>query len=105
MHSYNTVTEAIPDLIARGYTRDFNVRPFTECFVCNKTGNTLSPDEFVIDEVFRFEGMTDPADEMILYAISSDQLRTKGILLNGYGMYAEPAITNIIKNLSTLHQA
>ena len=101
MHSYNTVTEAIADLVARGYTRDFNILPDNECLVCNKTGSTLSPDDFVIDEVFRFEGMTDPADEMILYAISSDRLHTKGLLLNGYGMYAEPAIGSIIKKLST----
>lgn len=101
MHHYNTVSEAVAAWVARGYTKDFNVNPESECLVCKKTASTLSQDDFWIDEVYRFEGMTDPGDEMILYAISSPVHNIKGILLNAYGVYAETNTYNIVKKLVT----
>ena len=78
MHNYETVSEAINDLIKRGYKHDFNIHLEEECLVCNKTMTQLSPDDFEIDETYRFEGNTDPGDEMILFAISSKKHRIKG---------------------------
>jgi hypothetical protein len=34
-------------------------------------------------------GDTDPGDEMIVYAVSSEQQRIKEILVNAYGPYAD----------------
>jgi len=99
MHNYNTVSEAINGLIGRGYTRDFNAHAGKECMNCHASGNTLSPDEFKIDEIHRFEGMTDPGDEMILYAISSAGLQIKGTLLSAYGMYEEQHTSGIVQKL------
>jgi hypothetical protein len=99
MHNYNTVSEAINGLICRGYTRDFNAETGKDCMTCHPSGNALSPDEFEIDEIHRFEGMTDPGDEMILYAISSVGLQIKGILLSAYGMYEEQRTSGIVQKL------
>lgn len=99
MHNYNTVSEAISGLTLRGYTRDFNAQAGRECLTCHASGNALSPDDFEIDEVHRFEGMTDPGDEMILYAISSAGLNVKGILLSAYGMYQEEGTSGIVQQL------
>jgi hypothetical protein len=99
MHNYDTVTEAISELTLRGYTHDFNTGTGKECMICHPSGNVLSPDEFEIDEVHRFEGITDPGDEMILYAISSTGLQVKGILLSAYGMYEEPGTSGIVQKL------
>ena len=93
MYNYNTVTEAVEGLEGRGYTKDFNVHPERECQICQKTGINSSPDEFEIDEIYRFEGMTDPGDEMIIYALSSKKYGLKGILVNAYGMYEDSATT------------
>jgi len=71
MNNYQTVCEAINDRIKRGYTHDFNVHLEKECLVCNSSLKQLSPNEFEIDETYRFEENTDPADEMIRFAISS----------------------------------
>ncbi len=49
------------------------------------------PASFTIDAVYRFEGPTDPGDEMILYAISSRKYNLKGVLTNAFGMYADAA--------------
>jgi hypothetical protein len=38
-----------------------------------------------VDKILRFEGMSDPDDNAILYAISTKNGR-KGILVDGYGI-------------------
>jgi hypothetical protein len=45
----------------------------------------IFPNEFSVNKTYRFEGMTDPGDEAIIYAISSDKHNVKGTLVNGYG--------------------
>ena len=99
MYNYNTVTEAVEGLEGRGYTKDFNVHPERECQICQKTGINSSPDEFEIDEIYRFEGMTDPGDEMIIYALSSKKYGLKGILVNAYGMYEDSATSTVVQQL------
>lgn len=101
MRSYETVSEALNNLVKRGYTHDFNVRAEKECLVCNTSLTQLSVDDFEIDETYRFEGDTDPGDEMILFAISSTKHKIKGTLLNAYGMYSDSATTKIIEKLVT----
>lgn len=100
MHSYETVSEAFNNLLERGYTHDFNVHKEKECLVCIKTKNQLSPDEFEIDETYRFEGETHPGDEMIVYAISSKKHTIKGTLINAYGMYSDAATSKIVEKLT-----
>ncbi|MBX7262288.1 MAG: hypothetical protein K1X26_11585 [Chitinophagales bacterium] len=101
MRSYETVSEALNNLVKRGYTHDFNVHTEKECLVCNTSLTQLSVDDFEIDETYRFEGDTDPGDEMILFAISSTKHKIKGTLLNAYGMYSDSATTKIIEKLVT----
>lgn len=97
---FDTVSEAIETLKANGYSKDFNLLTEKECLVCANDGAVLSPEEFSIDYIFRFEGMSDPADETILYAISSNTYAVKGILLNAFGVYANDDVSNIIQKLN-----
>jgi hypothetical protein len=95
---YDTLTEAINALRKQGYTEDYNL--LSDCIEC-KTGNyKLSPKDFQVDKVFRFEGPTDPADEAVLYAISSPKRGTKGLLVNAYGIYADEATNDLVEKLS-----
>lgn len=96
---YETVSEALNDLSKRGYTTDFEVLKDQDCLVCNQTAKQLSPDEFEIDETYRFEGDTDPGDEMIVFAISAKKHGIKGVIVNGYGTYADTAIDKIVEHL------
>ena len=41
MYNYETVSEAINDLIKRGYTHDFNIHLEEECLVCNNTASRM----------------------------------------------------------------
>lgn len=84
-HSYDTLSEAVNDLIKRGYTTDFLLQEEKECLLCKHNSLELSPEEFTIDEVYRFEGMSDPADESIVFAISSEKHNVMGLVINSFG--------------------
>ncbi len=84
-YTYDTLSEAVNDLQKRGYTYDFLIPDEKECLFCQDRSLELSPDEFVIDEIYRFEGMTDPDDASIVFAISSEQHDIKGLVINSFG--------------------
>ena len=99
LHNYETVSEAVYDLVKRGYTTDFSILTEKDYLLCNTTAAQLSPDEFEIDETYRFEGTTDPGDEMIVFAISSKKHQLKGTVVNGYGMYSDSSSSRIVELL------
>lgn len=98
MKSYETLSEAITDLTKRGYVFNFNIKQ--ACIECAENNITLHPDEFEIDEVYRFQEMSDVGDENILYAISSHKNNMKGILVNAFGIYADTASAELVAKLS-----
>jgi len=98
-HDYETVSQAINGLATRGYTTDFQLEPEKDKIIDPKGSFELSPEEFEIDEIYRFEGMTDPGDEMIVYAISSINHKVKGVLVNAFGTYSDSKTYNIVKRL------
>ncbi len=96
MKSYDTLSEAIQDLQRRGYTYDFNLKP--HCLECASLKLEIQPEDFEIDELHRFEGMSSTDDNSILYAISSKN-GIKGTLVDAYGVYAENISEEMRKKL------
>lgn len=96
--SYTTLSEAINDLSKKGYTYNFNIK--SDCIECAENNLQLQPDEFEIDEVHRFQEMSDVDNESILYAISSTQNNLKGLLVNAYGIYANSTSAKLIEKLN-----
>ena len=94
---YGTLSETINALRKEGYTLDFNLRE--DCVVCHNNEHQLQADEFEIDAVYRFDGLTDPDDEAIVYAISSTKHSAKGVLVNGYGVYNDDFSSVLIEKL------
>lgn len=90
-----TLSQVLNSLREQGYTIDFNLGPDA------LHGNELylSPDDFEVDRHYRFEGMTDPGDEAVVYAISSAKHNLKGVLVNGYGIYDDPETSKIVRLL------
>lgn len=97
--SFGTLSETVNGLIKLGYTLDFNVHE--ECIVCHQTNIVLPPEDFQIDKVYRFEGVSNPDDESIVYAISSAKFGIKGTLVNGYGISADDATSKLVEKLQT----
>lgn len=92
-----TLSQTLNDLKAKGYTEDFNLK--ADCIDCRSGQLKISPSDFQVDEHFRFEGASDPADAAIVYAISSEKHKLKGVLVNAYGVYADPLTDEMIAKL------
>ncbi|MGE5521079.1 MAG: phosphoribosylpyrophosphate synthetase [Candidatus Dadabacteria bacterium] len=94
---FGTLSETVNGLKREGYDHDFNLKE--ECLICHETNVQLSPAEFEIDAVFRFEGESNPDDEAVVYAISSPVHGIKGVLVNAYGIYGESTSDALVEKL------
>lgn len=86
MENTYSLVHVLNDLKKKGYTVDFNLRP--DCIECDALEIRIKPEDFYIDEIFRFEGMSDPGDNSIVYAISTNG-GVKGVLVDGYGISSD----------------
>lgn len=68
-----------------------------------KEDRYYQPKDISIVDYFRFEGMSDPADNTILYQIvTSDGL--KGSLVDAYGAYSDAGVNAFIKEVEELQK-
>lgn len=95
-NQYDTLSQAINELQARGYTLDFNLRQ--DCIECRELDDTFRPENFNVDEFHRFEGDSNPDDMSIVYAISTTN-GNKGTLVDAYGTYADPLNAEMIQKM------
>lgn len=98
---FETFSETINWLQKTGYEHDFNID--CDCLTF-KGHDKLQPEDFKIDKVYRFEGETDPGDENVVYAISSLDGKTKGILINAFGIYSDSISDDMIRKLAVHKQ-
>jgi len=99
LNAMPTLSETLKELKAQGYTEDFNLK--ADCIDCRSGDLRISPADFHIDKYVRFEGATDPGDGAIVYAISSKKYGVKGVLVNAYGIYADPLTDEMVAKLTT----
>src|SRR5262245_4849009 len=97
-----TLDETIDDLNRQGFTGHFGVvadglREFG-------AGVTFRADELEICDSFRFEGVSDPGDMAIVYAIES-RTGVRGTLVDAFGVYSNPAISEFVARIPTRHTA
>src|SRR5689334_23714169 len=97
MAPYVTLSETLNELRKEGYVEDFNLQQ--NCLECRNGQLKVFSNEFKVDKFFRFEGDSNPSDSAILYAISSDTHKLKGVLVNAYGIYSEPVTDDMVKKL------
>lgn len=97
----DTLVETLEELKKQGYTYDFNLTAHAlELYSDEGIKLTLNPEDFNIVKVFRFEGMSNPSDTSILYAIESSS-GVKGTLVSSYGVYADAMSNEMIAKLDT----
>jgi hypothetical protein len=97
MQVFDTVSQAITELNKQGYVEDFNLK--ADCLECRNGQYRVFAEEFAVDDFYRFEGESDPADESIVYAISSPKYGLKGVLVAPYGIYSEPITDQMVEKL------
>ena len=99
-HNYASVTQALADLEARGYIDEFD---FKDDHLFNNTkGIRFNPLELKITEYYRFEGESDPEDNVVVYAIESDD-GLRGVIVDAYGAYADEKKTTFLSGLKVEH--
>ncbi|GLU55590.1 hypothetical protein [Dyadobacter frigoris] len=97
----DTLVETLEGLKKQGFTYDFNLTAHAlELYSDEGIKLTLNPEDFSIVKVFRFEGMSNPSDTSILYAIESNT-GLKGTLVSSYGVYADAMSNEMIGKLDT----
>jgi hypothetical protein len=96
MKNYDSLIDALDDLKKRGYEADFATQ--TVCLYCGDLDIRLDPEDFHVDEHYRFEDGSTPDDNAVLYAISSTT-GLKGTLVDAYGAYAENMSFEMAKKL------
>lgn len=94
-YQYAPVLVALANLKKEGYTVDFNLDD--NCLISES--NSYYVDDFEIDQVYRYEGNSDPSDEATVYGISSKD-GLKGTLITSYGMYTDTTNEAILRKLS-----
>lgn len=100
MRSYDTLSQALTDLQDRGFTYDFNL--LENCLECKARQSLYDPEQFNVVETYRFEGMTDPEDNAVLFAIETED-GVKGTLMDAYGTYAESISPELLSKLHITH--
>lgn len=92
-NQYATLRGAVDNLKTQGYSDELTI---TEDGLFNNA-LPLDPAHFTIDSFHRFEGPSDPADMSIVYAVSSEELGLKGLLVGEYGANAQAFIHKMVK--------
>lgn len=90
--NYLSPLNAIDELKAKGYHIDYNLDEEFETL-------TENANQYVIDFMYRYEGMTDPADESTIYGIRHENGENKGMFVAGNLSFIEGKKRDIIVNL------
>ncbi len=93
---YATLTEATEKLKERGFTHNFEVDK--EGHLKDEDGNVFFVAQVQLEEFHRFEGMTDPGDTSIVYALKTDS-GGKGIVIDAYGADASKRTTDFLNKI------
>ena len=94
--AYMTLAGALDELARRGFTARFQV--FDGGLRVVGGGATMRPKDLVIREYYRFEGISDPDDMAILYAIESTS-GVRGTLADAFGVYSDPATSAVMEDV------
>jgi hypothetical protein len=91
-----TLSDAMASLVRRGFTEHFGVRG--DQLRGFESGKTFGSQDVIIREYDRFEGVSDPGDMAILYAIESSS-GIHGTLVDAFGVYSNPSISAFLHHV------
>ena len=91
------LAHAVERLTAAGYRDDFRAERGGLRAVM--AGRTYDPESLVVEEIVRFEGESDPGDEVVVFALSSESSETRGTYVVTYGTYVDPLDAEMMRRL------
>ncbi|MBO0342919.1 MAG: phosphoribosylpyrophosphate synthetase [Bacteroidota bacterium] len=100
-YSFDTLSEAVNTLTQEeGYKEDFEADE--TCIKALYSKKEYQPSELKIIDSYRFEGMTNPSDESIVFTIEAKD-GTKGTMVMSYGS-STAQNENLIKQIERKQQ-
>ena len=93
---YSSVREAVQGLKERGFTDNLELAGNVLRAVGSERNYTAT--ELTIIEHHRFEGASDPDDMAVVYGILAGD-GARGIVVDAYGVYADPRLSEFLKNV------
>ena len=93
----NTLAGVIDDLDRRGFTEHFTLRDGRLCAL--GAHRAFDADDVAITEYYRFEGVSDPDDMSIVYAIETSS-GLRGTLTDAFGVYSDPSVGDFVDDVA-----
>jgi len=94
-----SLTTCVNRMISDGYTEDFKITE--QGLESLNQQKRYSPEQIQIVNFFRFEGMSDPDDNAVLYVIETTD-GTKGTLIDAYGIYNDARVGRFMKDVERI---
>lgn len=94
----DTVTEALHLLVADGYTSDF--RLVDGALVTAGQGPLCRVEDVRVERMYRFEGDSDPGDEMVVFGLRDPGTDERGTLASAFGPAADPEVLDHLAYLA-----
>ncbi len=98
----NTLSQVLEKLRLKGKDNELTMNE-DGVMQSDKTKAIYKPDELTIIKTYRFEGMSDPADNSALYIVE-DQKGQIGYIMDAYGIYSDhigSAFDDFLKKIPT----
>ena len=96
MPEQSTLTQLLARLKSEGFTANLGVVDGTLRVL--DTGHVLRSEDVVIRAVHRFEGESDPDDMTVVYVLESKD-GTRGVLVDAFGIYADPEVGALLSTI------
>jgi hypothetical protein len=92
-----TMAGTMAELAGRGFTEHFMLANGKLCAA--DSGKVFPAEEVMVSEYHRFEGVSDPDDMAILYAIKTHS-GLRGTLADAFGVYADPGVGTFMRDVA-----
>lgn len=96
-----TLSDLVNKAVKKGYGANFNVKP--NGMLWDSKDQYYEPEEVSVDDFYRFEGESDPADSAILYLVSTAD-GNKGTLIDAYGAYDDANASEFIRQITDIQK-
>ncbi|HXA03023.1 MAG TPA: hypothetical protein VNW99_13595 [Cytophagaceae bacterium] len=100
MPHYRTPMAVRTELLQEeGFTEEFQISD--KGLKALNSGKIYQPQDLKIREHFRYEGITNPDDEAVMYVVETKD-GLKGIIVNAFGIYANTELSDFMKEVEDL---
>jgi hypothetical protein len=99
MDAPETVVDALRLLREDGYDIEFQL--LDGHLRCNVDDRACPATDAVVEKLYRFEGPSDPGDEMIVFGLRDPETGRRGVLASGFGPAADPELLDHLTGLAS----